>query len=351
MLKDPQGMRLFDIVRVKEEAVGCFSYFLAPVGSGAFRFLPGQFLTFVVEINKRLQRRPYSISASLEGGKQIRITVKKVDNGAVSRHIIAHWKTGQRIKALEAAGRFVLPDVMNDHDRFVFIAAGSGITPVFALLQFLIENRKPVSILLVTQFRQEKEIIFNASLKTWQRDFPRLEWISFLSSPEDRSVSAERLNNEKLEALLTARPGFNRVSTRFYLCGPLTFMRMAAFTLREMGVPEENIRRELFDPPRQPESWFNLDPAPHRVTLKQGDQEIRFTAAFPDSIMDAAAKAGVNIPFSCKAGICSTCVMRCISGSVNMRINEVLTDIDLREGLVLTCVGYAGSDLILEQGL
>ncbi|HWB94326.1 MAG TPA: iron-sulfur cluster-binding domain-containing protein, partial [Puia sp.] len=140
--------------------------------------------------------------------------------------------------------------------------------------------------------------------------------------------------------------GVLRDETRFYICGPPAFMRMAQFTLRTMGVPEEWIRQEHFTVERRPLPPA-IDPTPRQVTIHTPKGDHTFTTAWPDTILAAALKNGIALPYSCRAGRCSTCVARLIRGHVKLSNNEVLTENDLKEGLTLTCVGYAETDVTL----
>ena len=125
-------------------------------------------------------------------------------------------------------------------------------------------------------------------------------------------------------------------------------MRMVQFTLRVMGFGEEQLRKEHFviEPVRKPA--FTMPSTPFTVVLHYAQQTHQFTATWPDTILQAAQKNGITLPYSCNMGRCATCAAHCRKGSVTMSNNEVLTDTDLQVGLVLTCTGYAASDLELE---
>lgn len=123
-------------------------------------------------------------------------------------------------------------------------------------------------------------------------------------------------------------------------------MRMAQFTLRTLGVPEAGIRQEHFTVERQPPPPA-VDPAPRKVTIRTDAHRYEFQTAWPDTILTAALKHGIALPYSCRAGRCSTCVARLIRGRVKLSNNEVLTEKDLGQGLTLTCVGYAETDIML----
>jgi ring-1,2-phenylacetyl-CoA epoxidase subunit PaaE len=129
--------------------------------------------------------------------------------------------------------------------------------------------------------------------------------------------------------------------TLFYICGPEVYMRMCTYILQEQGVPKDHIRKENFiiqriDPPKQ----LPPDTNSHKVTLTLGDKRYNFMVSYPDSILKAAQKLGILLPYSCETGRCGNCAALCISGKVWLSYNEVLTEKDLASGLTLTCVGH-----------
>ena len=124
-------------------------------------------------------------------------------------------------------------------------------------------------------------------------------------------------------------------------------MRMIQFTLRWMGFAEEKIKKEFFTIGHIPGPPLMRDDSPKHIVLHAGDKTHRFTVAYPANILQAALSHRIQLPFSCRAGRCASCVAKCISGRVLMSANEVLTESDLLNGLVLTCTGYAETDLEL----
>ena len=125
-------------------------------------------------------------------------------------------------------------------------------------------------------------------------------------------------------------------------------MAMVQFTLRVMGFSEDQLRKEHFviEPVRKPA--FTMPATVHTVVVHYAQQTHQFTTAWPDTILQAAQKQGIALPYSCNTGRCATCAAHCRKGSVTMSNNEVLTDKDLQQGLVLTCTGYATTDVELE---
>ncbi|HEV2478490.1 MAG TPA: 2Fe-2S iron-sulfur cluster-binding protein [Puia sp.] len=122
---------------------------------------------------------------------------------------------------------------------------------------------------------------------------------------------------------------------------------MARFTLKTLGIPDDHIRQEHFTVERRLPPPPLVDPTPRTVTILTQAGRYEFQSAWPDTILDAAEKHGIRLPYSCRAGRCSTCVAHLHKGQIKMSTNEVLTEKDLQQGLTLTCVGYAETDIIL----
>jgi ring-1,2-phenylacetyl-CoA epoxidase subunit PaaE len=218
-----------------------------------------------------------------------------------------------------------------------FIAAGSGMVPIFSLLKSALAKTANDPILLITQNHDAGSILFRQELGDLaRRHKDRFHWLSFLSSANGR------LNNWLLEALVPPSP-----RSLYFLCGPPAFMRMAQFTLRLMGARAEQIRKEHFTVEYLPPPPVPSDTTPKNITIHRRDSVVRFQASWPSTILQAAEKNGIALPYSCRGGRCSTCVARCLQGTVALSINEVLTEKDLEAGLVLPCVGYAETDLEL----
>lgn len=298
----------------------------------------GQFLTFLFVFGGRELRRSYSFSSTPGVDVLPSITLKRVANGEVSRFLIDHLRVGDVLVSLPPAGKFILEEVAGR--KLVFLAAGSGMVPAFSLIKGELARGTAKPIVLITQNRDVASIPFREELER-MRKAGALEWDSLLSGV----APVVRLNNGLLQEMLKDIRG----DEYFYLCGPLGFMRMAVFTLRLLGVAEEQIRRENFTVEYVPPPPVLADMGVKKVVVRVGGgQTIVFETAWPSTILQSALDRGIALPYSCKGGVCSTCVARCVKGRVKMSKNEVLTEKDLSEGLVLTCVGYAETDVELE---
>lgn len=348
------------VLQVIPETPDTVSYVLEEINGKPVTWEAGQSITLLFHHHEHEIRRSYSICTVPGIDKHITITVKRKVNGEISRYILNNWKRGTIVSSLPPAGRFIIETDATQQRHVWFIVAGSGITPVLALIKKLLLQEPGTHITLIYQNRDERNIIFDKVLKELAtQNAHRFNRINLLSNPIEPDIKRARLNNWLLEQLVNANLTSTALSKNsdssstalrvlFYTCGPEPFMRMVQFTLKVMGFKEEQLRKEHFviEPVRKPA--FTMPSTPFNVVLHYAQQTHQFTATWPDTILQAAQKHGITLPYSCNTGRCATCAAYCRKGKVTMSNNEVLTDTDLQVGLVLTCTGYAATDLELE---
>lgn len=317
---------------------------LAPVEGSLAAYVPGQFLTLVLGA----VRRSFSLT-SYPGDSFYAITVKRKVNGEVSRFLQDHIFAGSVLEALPPAGRFTF--TRSDRVRDIgFIAAGSGIAPIIGLMRQALTEEHASHVWLIDQNHSEKDVIFGETLARSTGSgaaTPAVDRVSLLSAPESHAVLPQRLNNANLEILVRRLMRHDPADAVIFCCGPEALMRMAKFTLITMGFRAEQIRQEHFviDAPPHPPL---MDASPHRVGITMHGERHSFDVAYPANILQAALAHHIPLPYSCRGGRCSSCAVRVLSGRVVMSINDVLTEKDLAEGWVLTCTGYAATDVELE---
>ena len=330
------------IVNITDETPDTRSFYLEPVNSQPVSYQAGQFLTLILTHNGHEVRRSYSLSSA--PGEPLQLTIKRVQNGEISRYLHDRLRIGDVLTSLQPAGRFTLDSQPGDIALF---GAGSGITPLYALLKQILNRELSRRVTLFYSNSTERSIIFRQAIDNLQRQFPdRFHLIYLLSNPsDDWNGLRGRLNNVMLERLLPGLIGTSNPETlRFYVCGPADYMRMIQFTLVFSGFRPNQIRRENFTV--EP---VVLTPPPaiaqdRTVLIKFRGNDIEIQVPAYKSILQAALDEGLPLPYSCRGGRCSTCAARCLSGRVHMTINDVLTDHDLAEGWVLTCTVYPEND-------
>ena len=334
------------ITRIIQETPDSKTFVLEPV-EGTFPYQAGQFLTFVFPMMAGLSRRSYSFSSA--PGEMPAVTIKRISNGAFSRPLLEQAKPGDLLTIVGgASGFFTLPEDISGYDQVFFLAAGSGITPVYSLIKSLVTTERRIPAVLVYSNSTPERTLFRKPLEDLaarNRDRLKIEWL--FSNKQD--LWKARLNKLVLEMILHEKMKGSPSRTLVYLCGPFDYMRMAAIVLQSEGIPPENIKREVFTPdiPVSPVRPPDVDA--HKVKILIHGQTHQLSVQYPDSILRAARKRGIELPYSCEAGRCGSCVASCTSGKVWMLYNEVLTDREVEEGRVLVCNGFPiGGDAVIE---
>ena len=300
----------------------------------------GQYLTLVYHAHNEEVRRSYSITSSPSLNEPLSIGVKRIENGFFSRKLVDTAAPGDELITIGSGGLFTLPDNLHDYKQIFFLAAGSGITPVYSLIKTVLHAHPHLSVVLIYSNASQEKTLFYAELKRLQKKFSARFHIEFLFS-NIVTLSKARLHRELLGHFLTELSMAQHRETLFYICGPESYMRMCTYTLQENDVPKNNIKREDFVINSVPKrDALPPDRRTHKVVFNLGDDKFEVPVNYPDSILQSAKRSGISLPYSCEAGRCGSCVAKCLKGKVWHSYNEVLTEKELMQGLILTCVGH-----------
>jgi ferredoxin-NADP reductase len=315
------------------------------LGDWKARYEAGEFITFVFQKNENEDRRSYSFSSAPGIDDSMRITVKRIANGEYSRYFFDHVKPGELLTSSGISGYFRLPTDYTGTDQLFFFAAGSGITPVYALIKTALHTTAK-KIILVYSNRSKKETIFYKELTLLQEKFNHRFIIEFLFSNTIR-IHKSRLSKVVINKLLKDY-SVPLQQTLFYICGPEGYMLMTGISLITAGVRESNIRKENFNTRKHTIQPIPPDTDAHQVKVQINSNLYEFPVQYPDTILAAAKKLHIDLPYSCEAGNCGSCSATCTSGKVWMAYNEVLMDEEIARGKILTCQGYAvGGDVAI----
>ena len=341
---------LYKIIRIKNisEVIKDFKTFSFDERHN-ITYKPGQYLTLVSHAHNEEIRRSYSITSSPVLNEPLSIGVKRVENGFFSRLLVDSAIAGDELITIGAGGLFILPDDIDDYKQVFFFAAGSGITPIYSLIKTLLFKHENINVVLVYSNASEEKTIFLNELRLLEQEFKKRFQIKFLFSNVIQLAKA-RLHRNLVMEFLNELSVTTYSQTLFYICGPESYMRLCTYTLQENGVPKNNIKREDFVINASPKrDALPPDKSMHTAYINIGDNKVQFNVHYPDSILAAAKKANINLPYSCEAGRCGSCVAKCIKGNVWHSYNEVLTEKEIQQQLVLTCVGHpVNGDVELE---
>lgn len=334
------------IVEIRNETANTKSFVLRQLEGKPIRYAAGQFLTLVFKKRKGEDRRSYSISSTPSLKEPLTITVKRIDNGEYSRYLFDHANAGDILVSIGASGYFTLGNDLTGNEQFIFLAAGSGITPILPLIKTLLHTTAKTRVSLIYSSHIIEETIFHEEIKQLATKFSSRLHVDFLFSSSQNLLKA-RLTKSLLIEYLKAK-SVRKDKTLFYICGPFHYMQMATITLLGESVPPENIRKENFSTEKPVVKELPPDVNPHNVTLHVDENRYELTVQYPLTILEAAKQNGIVLPYSCEAGKCGTCSATCLQGQVWHSYNEVLVDRELRRGRILTCTGYPyGTDDVI----
>ncbi|MEO7312118.1 MAG: iron-sulfur cluster-binding domain-containing protein [Chitinophagaceae bacterium] len=337
------------VTGIREETAHSKTFFLKPVNGKNVPYQAGQFLSFIFHQYGRELRRSYSLSSSPNADDELSITVKLQPNGAVSRWMLHEISNGYLLHALPPSGMFTIqPQTFISRDIFL-IGAGSGIVPLYSILKTLLIAEPQSRVVLIYSNHSQQEAIFYGALTALQQRYPQQLHIEFLFSNYQDILKA-RLSVVSLQALLQQHLHHQKGDALIYTCGPYYFMQMVQIVALTNGFAKEHIRKEIFTIGTEAEaSKQYYDHTDRSILLQyQGITHALFVP-FNKSILTAALDAGIDLPYSCRGGRCSTCKGRVLQGNVWMHYNEVLTNDDEAKGLVLTCTGHPISNDVVIQ--
>jgi ring-1,2-phenylacetyl-CoA epoxidase subunit PaaE len=305
----------------------------------SLRYAAGQHLTVVVEIDGRTERRCYSFSSSPASGSRPAITVRRVDDGKVSGYLHDHLHAGDVLRAASPTGSFTVATDPSASRVIAMVAGGVGITPIISMAETILREEPGSRVVLVYGNRSEKEIVFRRRLEALVRDFDgRLRVTLALDAAGTRfkglvgPLSGERV----LEALA----GEN--ADLWFVCGPQPMMDSVVATLEGRGVASDRIPLERFLTADTPATALPTEPA----TLRFATSGATAVAPIGVTILDAAEKAGIALPSSCRMGGCGACWVK-VKGRVVAAEPNCLTEAERAEGYALACCSYGDGEVTL----
>lgn len=321
----------------------------------AFDFVQGQYLTFRRDFDGEELRRSYSICAGREDGI-LRVAIKRVEGGAFSTWANEELAPGDIIEAMPPRGRFYTPLDPAAKKHYLGFAAGSGITPLLSIIKTTLTRETDSQFTLVYVNRGMNSIMFREELEDLKNTYlGRLSIIHILTREIlDIDLFSGRVDAEKMEQLFKFWIDANSADTAF-ICGPEPMMLTIAQSLREHGIADGQIKYELFasaQPGRAKKPAVSRDKAVTEGACDVSvmlDGTVRSFEMAKDgtAVLDAAIANAMDAPFSCKAGVCSTCRARVLEGEVEMTTNHALEDYEVRAGYVLTCQSLPLTDRLV----
>lgn len=303
----------------------------------AFRYKPGQFLTLRVPFGAKPLPRCYSLSSTPTLDEPLRVTIKRVAGGRASNWLCGCLREGDTLEVAVPAGIFTPKSLDGD---FLLFGGGSGITPVLSIIRSVLNNGKGRMRLFYAN-RDERSIIFGQELARLSREHPkRLQVIHWLDSVQGIPSQAQ------IEALAS---GWENATC--FICGPGMFMDTTAAALHDLGFPSARVHIERFvSLPEETDEVPLAAPVEggetSRIEVDLDGEKHVFDAQPGQLLIEAMEAAGMEPPYSCRAGACAACMCHLDDGEIEMRSNQVLDQSDIAQGWILSCQAVAKSPVV-----
>ncbi len=319
-----------------------------------FEFIQGQYLTFRKEVDGEEIRRSYSICSGKDDGV-LRIGIKRVSGGRFSNWANDNLKPGDTLEAMPPTGGFHAPLQADAQKHYLGFAGGSGITPVLSIIKTTLAREPASQFTLLYANRSVSTIMFREELEDLKNIYMgRFNVIHILEDDaQEIDLFTGRIDAKKCEALFSGWIDIDAVDLA-YICGPEPMMLGIVEALKQHGIDESRIKYELFETaaatgqraeqpsPRRAEGLEEVEAS---VTLDGTTRVFRMSKT-GQSLLEAALENHLDVPFSCKSGICSTCKAKVLEGEVEMVANHALEDYEVEQGYVLTCQCHPVSDRV-----
>ncbi|HKS18352.1 MAG TPA: 1,2-phenylacetyl-CoA epoxidase subunit PaaE [Bradyrhizobium sp.] len=310
--------------------------------SDDYSFSPGQYLTLRTTMEGEEVRRSYSICSGPDDG-ELRIAVKKVDGGTFSSWAADELKAGDELDVMTPTGRFGIAHAPDQARVYVGFAAGSGITPILSIIKGVLAREPHSRFFLFYGNRLTSSMLFLEELEELKDRFMQRFSLFHVISGEEQDIPIlhGRLDGDKVRVLLRSLVPAASID-HVFICGPFGMSEQIEATCREIGIAEEKIHVERFvsefgGKPRARKVVPAGAPPKAMASLTIDGKRREVPVAEDESILDAALRAGMDLPFACKGGMCSTCRAKLVEGEARMDVNYSLEPWELKAGFVLTC--------------
>lgn len=307
-----------------------------------YTFIAGQYINLKLTLDGKEIRRAYSICSSPESG-ELRIAVKAVPNGAFSQFAITKLKAGDTIEVGIPEGKFTFEPQADRQKNYAAFVAGSGITPVMSIIQAVLKSEPKSTFVLVYGNKSPEDTIFHQQLHDLQLQNVGRFFVHYVySKAKVENELFGRIEKSTVNFVLNNK--HKEISfDKFYLCGPEEMINTVSAVLKEHNVKESAIKFELFSASKTEHKIEKSLEGHTKITVLVDDEETTFEMSQKQTLLEAALKQGIDAPYSCQGGICSSCLARITTGTAEMKKNSILTDGEIAQGLVLTCQAHPTS--------
>ena len=315
-----------------------------------FQYQQGQHLTLKTELQGEDIRRSYSICSSVVE-QTLQVAIKRIDDGVFSNYANEELKVGMTLDVMPPQGHFFTELFPQNENHYLFIAVGSGITPILSNIRSILAKEPKAKVTLVYGNKSTSLVMFREKIAFIKNEnITRFEWVNLFTQEENEaSLFNGRINALKLIDLDLARVIEIKAFSDVFLCGPEEMILEVVEAFKFWGLGEEHLHYELFFSGSAAKAIANnqaeraqaYGEKKSNVSVKvAGRKTFIKLAMVGNNILDAAMEQGVDLPFSCKVGVCATCKAKVIKGKVEMDVNHSLTEQEVAQGMILTCQSH-----------
>ncbi len=319
-----------------------------------FKYKQGQHIVVRTHMNGEEVRRTYSICSSVND-EELRIAVKRVDNGVFSNFANEQLKPGSTLEVMPPQGTFGIDLDPEREGNYLAVAAGSGITPILSIVKTTLETEPKSQFTLFYGNKGTASTMFRDQLQDLKNEYMTRFNLVYIFTREEQDIDLYngRIDADKCDQLFDHWIDAKNLNGAF-LCGPQLLTETVRDSLVRHGLDKSHVHFELFTPAggvpqqRKDRAEAKVDPqAVSVVTVKADGGAMTFDLVRDTkSILEAGNEEGADLPFSCKAGVCSTCRAKVVEGEVEMDQNFALEDYEVEAGYVLSCQCYPVSDKV-----
>lgn len=326
-----------------------------PALQDKFIFRPGQYLTLRGQVNGEDLRRSYSICAA-PGDKQLRVAIKRLNDGVFSSWANHELVSGHTLDVMPPDGNFTVDFAPKHARHYVAFAVGSGITPILSLVKTALDIEPSSSFTLFFGNRASSAVLFREEIEDLKNRYMDRFSLVYIMSREHQDIELfnGRLDGDKVRQLLSRWLDPSQLDYAF-VCGPQDMTESVTQALMDKGLDKSRIKFELFGAPTGPRALRTG----HEAAKAPGKEECELTIIQDgitrtltihkneNSVLDSALAQGLELPYSCKGGVCSTCRCKVTQGEVDMDANFALEDYEVARGFVLSCQSFPVTDRLV----
>ncbi|TWO33962.1 ferredoxin--NADP reductase [Seonamhaeicola sediminis] len=313
-----------------------------------FTFKAGQYITLKTTINGNEVRRDYSLCVSPKSN-ELKVAVKEVEDGTFSAYANKALQVGDTLEVAPPKGRFIFEPNDKKTKNIALFAAGSGITPILSIIKCALEEEILSKVILVYGNKTTNDTMFLNELLELQHEFKDRFSIQFIFSQKDEDNALfGRIEKSTVNYVMKNKHKDVEVDA-YYLCGPEAMIHAVKDVLTDNEIAEDRIYFELFKAAKPDEISDEVATADGKtkITVIVDDEETTFEMSQKQTVLEAALDEDLDAPYSCQGGICSSCLARIKEGNASMRQNNILTDNEVAEGLILTCQAIPTSSVLV----